>query len=231
MCRIFGVMVFGMLAFAPEAVWGQKKLDGNKKGADVSDANPKHYALLAQYREMSGTLRSLTPTSVVIRVEYNHPVPKQVNGNAGANNARPIVRRGNSSAQAFRQQLQQLQRAQANTKMDKDYLDFELPLTDKATFRRMEQGVEYDDKGNPKSMTAAQAKGAASLPGFAAKADDFSKGDHITVYLSPATGSATSPRKDDKTFGPDLALAGRPRVRLVVLESETDEKAIARKKK
>ena len=228
MQKIFGVVVIALMALAPSSVIGQKKADANKKGTDISDATPQQYALLGQYREMTGTLVSVTPTSIVVRIEYNHPVEGANAANSTPKN-KPNAnnKKANNPAQEFRQQLQKMQRAQANAKMEKDYVDFELPFIEKVAIRRLNLGVEYDDKGNVKEQKPADARGTAGLPGFAAKVDDLNKGDQIKIYLSPAKSEAAAAKKDE--FG--ALPANRPQVRMVMLIAESSGTAIMNNRK
>jgi hypothetical protein len=68
----FAAVAFCILALAPYAD-GQKKAAPAKRNIAITDATPQQYALLAQYKEMVGTIRSTTSNSIVLRVEYNPP--------------------------------------------------------------------------------------------------------------------------------------------------------------
>lgn len=103
----------------------------------------------------------------------------------------------------------------------KDYIDFELPLTEKAAVRKMNVGIEYDDKGNVKESDPAAKKDG--LPGFAAKIEDLLPGAKAKIYLSPAKAPAASAPKKDADGGILAAgpsAANRPQVRMVVMLSD-----------
>ncbi len=221
MIRVLGFALLCFVAIAPSEVMGQKK--GANKKSDAADATPDQYAMLAKYKEMVGTIRSTTATSIVLRVDYTPP---------GAAATPPP----NITARTARSQIQQMQRAQqkavqdlqAKSKNGKEHIDFELPLTDKATVRRLHLGVEYDDKGNPKDQKAA-AKGEGGLPGFAAKIDDLNTGDHVKVYL--VAPSKAAPKKDADGALIDGQLPGHPQVRMIVLLEDANAAAAPNNKK
>jgi hypothetical protein len=269
-----GIAMLLLSAFAPDEALGQK----NAKRVDILDATPEQYALLATYKEMVGTIRSTTSSSIVLRVEYTHPQANSgtgtANGGANVNGKRTTnqtaqlqkqlvklqrdqvaLQSSKTPAQAqqrlvqlirdqqrleiqiYRLQVQQVQQAQqqniqamrAKGKLDKDYIDFELPLVDKAAIRRLSLGVEYDDKGNMKEPNLA--KGAGGLPGFAAKLEDLSNGAPVKVYLTPPKSTAGVPKKKDEN-GAILGLpANRPQVRMIVMLSEANAAAPNLKKK
>jgi hypothetical protein len=266
------IALAGLIALEPGAAVGQKKGSSGKRGVDITDASPEQYALLAQYKEMVGTIRSATPRSIVFRVEYTHPVADSgtANANSQANAAgkkeaaqvaqlqkqiqklqrdQVALQKAKNPAQLqqklvqllrdqqklevqiYRIQVQQVQQAQQKNvqalrgkgKLDKDYIDFELPLLEKATIRRLTLGVEYDDKGNLKEPNVA-AKGAGGLPGFPATIDDLINGVPAKVYLvSPKSAAAAEARKKDENgallsdFPPN-----RPLVRMIVMLGDSN---------
>ena len=97
----FAAVAFCILALAPYAD-GQKKAAPAKRNVAITDATPQQYALLAQYREMVGTIRSTTSNSIVLRVEYNPPTSATA----------ADLKHNSSQANHIRQQIAKLQHDQ-----------------------------------------------------------------------------------------------------------------------
>jgi hypothetical protein len=85
--------------------------------------------------------------------------------------------------------------------------EFELEFAPKASLRKVRVPFEYDDKGNPKKYSAAdlaKLKGAGNLPGYIAKAEDFTPGSMATA-----------------TFGP-RSKDGKPTVTMLIVDNKVD---------
>ena len=84
--------------------------------------------------------------------------------------------------------------------------EFELPVVEKVVVRKLNLGVEYDDRGFIKEYTAEQKRALRgsnpSVPGYHAKPEELQPGQDVSAVLGPA-------RKDDKE--------ARPVVRMIVI--------------
>jgi len=227
-----------------------------KKGGDILVATPQQYALLAQYKEMVGVVKSTSPGMLTLRVQHDHPVknatgttPSTTNNNsqqqmqhlqqqlqAAARIKNPI--QAQQQVAQIQGQMYQLQAQQSQQKMNqslksqsmgKDYIDFELPLLETASIRKMEIGIEYDAKGNLKDFAPpVKEKG---MIGYAAKFEDLSNGAEVKVYLAAPKSTATPAKKDASGAAIDAVPANRPRVRMVVIFKDATGDAMPNKKK
>lgn len=185
---------------------------------DIFPATPQAYALLAQYKEIIGTIENNTGSAITLRVKYDHAVvtpggntstPRNNSNNRSRGRTNPI-----QQLQAIqRAQLQKLQQIRANTKIDHDFIDFELPLSDKVTVRRAGSGVEFDSSGFPKE-TAAGEKG---MIGVAAKVDELKAGSQVKVYLGPIASASPAKKDANGAIVTPANPGGRPVVRMAVI--------------
>jgi hypothetical protein len=93
--------------------------------------------------------------------------------------------------------------------VQKDQIEFELPLKDKAVIRKMYISTVFDEKGNPKTSASADDKGKkpASAPGggYVCDVTDLIAGTVVRLQLGAPKKSATAAKKDDDAAAADLS--------------------------
>lgn len=151
----------------------QRNFPGKKR-----PALPNEYALLAQYPEVMAKIVSTDPTNLEATIEIDVP---HLQRNASSGRSYSRGRRGRSS--------------RPSVHLEVDHLDFNLPITSNATFRKMTLPVEYDDRGELKKYTSAEKaelKGKSNLPGYTATLQELVNGTPVKVKL-------LAPKKIDPT--------------------------------
>jgi hypothetical protein len=183
---ICGSLLMGALVLLPAGIAHAQKKD--KKDKKNSVATPQEYAQIRNAREVTGKIIFADESSKMLSLRVDMP-QMQANKN--------MAKKGRKSP--FRPAYQ----------MVKVGKDFELPVEDKATVRRMFVAVEYDNKGflkdSQKEKSILQAKGY--IP---AKYEDIKAGMIAKLYLTPPKAGA----KDD---------AARPAVKQILLLQAANE--------
>jgi hypothetical protein len=139
----------------------------------TTQATDKDYATLTRLSQLVCKIVSTEPTKITVSIEHNVP-------NGTTSNGR--IRR---------------------PKIEKDQVEFELPLKEKAVVKKMYVSMGFDEKGNPKTSASADDKGKkpASAPGggYLCDVTDLVAGTVVRLQLGPPKKSATSAKKDDDT--------------------------------
>lgn len=100
-------------------------------------------------------------------------------------------------------------------KMEQDFIDYDLALSDKLVIRKLVGKIEYDSKGFPLERPDD------GLPGVPAKWSDVSKGDEVAVTLSPPLNLTIPPKKDESGAIVHYGIpAGRPYIRQIVIMND-----------
>ena len=153
--------------------------NGNNNKGKTTQATDKDYASLARLSQIVAKIVSAEPTKVTVSIE--HDVPNGTTGNGRSR--RP--------------------------KIEKDQIEFELPLKDKAVIRKMYISAVFDEKGNPKTSASADDKGKkpASAPGggYVCDVTDLIAGTVVRLQLGAPKKSATAAKKDDDAAAADLS--------------------------
>jgi hypothetical protein len=92
----------------------------------------------------------------------------------------------------------------------------DLAPADEMIIRRKLLPVLFDDKGKPRKPTQKELKelkGEGNLPGYMAEASDLKANQMVTCYVQTKKKTA---KKDD----PDALTDNKPKVRMIVIESE-----------
>ena len=199
--RPYKVFSFGMIACAallPSIAIGQKNA---KKGEGQShSATAQDYTTLSRYGEITAKLAGsdLNKNTITIRID----TPHAVKNTATVSTAKKT--KGKSTAKP-------------NVSVQTDHVEYELPLKDKAPVRKLYIAFEFDEKGNPKELSATEKlklKGTGNLPGYMAKLDELPAGTVVKLQLE-APKKAASAKKDEE---PELS--SRPTVKMVTALSE-----------
>lgn len=185
-------------------VIGQTKTTNKPK---TVDAPPQGYSLLARYKEIDGEVESISPAMMTLKVVFTHSVKNASNPNR--NNNRSRNRRTSPLQRMIQMRLAQI-RAANNVHMEKDYLEFDLPLLENVVIRKVSNGFEYDEKGFPKE-TKGDPK--SRLPGVPGELKDVRRGDDVRVY-----------------FGPVKSGTNRPQVRMILIEEAAPMASPGKKK-
>src|SRR5262249_15026980 len=100
-------------------------------------------------------------------------------------------------------------------KLDKDFIDFDLSLSQQIVVRKLVGKVEFDNMGFPIDRPND------GLPGIPAKISDVTKGDEVSVTLSPPLQDAVPPKKNDAGEVVVSGIpAGRPYIRMIVIMND-----------
>lgn len=160
-----GAFLLGAFTLAPEAE-AQKK---DKKNTPVG-ATPEEYAQIRNARELVGKIAFADESTRMISLRIDVP---QMQANQPNKNAK----RGKGNP--FR----------PNYKVVNVGKNFDLPVDDKATVRRLFVAIEYDDKGFLKNN--AQEQGVLKSKGYIpAKYEDIKTGMTARLHLSPPKAGA-----------------------------------------
>jgi len=189
-----------------------------KKKASETDATDQDYAILAKMTEVNGVIKSFDGVTGLLTLKVDAPnAESKVNPNSLNAAQQAVLRELNDIRRreqalattknpATRQRLMaELQRdfVQLQQKMDKlgltaqgtvkvtmAYKDFDIQGVEDFKIRLAKLPVEYDDKGNVKTLTAKEQeerKGTGkdrTLPGYEGTLQDLTVGSKVKVYLA-----------------------------------------------
>jgi hypothetical protein len=191
---LVGSVAFATVLAFPLCVNAQNNNDKNKP--KTTQATDKDYATLGRYSQINGKVVSTDAGKITVAIEHPHQV-QNTNSTSGRNR-RP------------------------STTTQKDQIEFELPIKEKAVVKKMFVSGGFDEKGNPKSAatTTTDGKKPASAPGGGTLCDitDLIPGTVVRLQLAAPKKSATAAKKDE-----DTGLDTHPTVTSVTALSEPKE--------
>ena len=172
-------MLVGSMVFAAFVVlpFTVTAQNGNKNKGKTTQATAPEYAQLARLSQVVGKVVSADATKITVSLDHPHAVQ------GSGKNGRPTVT------------------------VQRDQIEFELPLKEKAVVKKMYIAAGFDEKGMPKTSGSADGKKPASAPGGGYLCDvaDLVPGTVVRLQLAPPKKSATPAKKDDDAAASDLS--------------------------
>jgi hypothetical protein len=250
MCKriVFVALLTGLVVTLPDGARGQ---DQKKKGKDnVEQATAQDYEKLNTMRDAIALFTRVetnddkTGKSLVLKLPYQIPDPKNAQNLAGQNARLQSLLAQQQQALTIQNPKQQLRKVQqlqtqinrlqqqilTKTKFQTKYKEIELLPTDKFEVRWQKPKVEFDNKGNVKEYTQEELKklkgNDPNKVGYAGVLEDLADGQYVKLYLVSTKKPATSSGSKDTDLADADPFAGRPRISMVLITADTNTQAL-----
>jgi len=228
----------------------------NKPNGKGVNATPQEYQQVIAAGQITGKVAEIDHAKRLITVVVEVQSVQPQEGNQAAQNparqqqlARQIYQRPSQNpiqqARKLQQQAAQALRPGGGVKLQMVKKEFEFQADEKARVRLMSLPQEFDDRGKPKSYTAAELrelKGSnTSLPGYQSSFENLSPGQVVKVHVASArrASSAVPTEKpkggdaDNEKNVPPVAVAAdptKPRATMILIVQDEAGTGLAKGK-